>query len=46
MTKKSVILSSPAVRALGVNPKNNKKIKVKSRNRKLNKLIYALRRYF
>ncbi len=44
--EKSVILPSSVVRALGVDSEDSKKIKVKLRNRKLDKLICALRRYF
>ena len=44
--EKSVILSSPIVRSLGVNPGSNKEVRVKLRNRKLDKLIYVLKRYF
>ncbi len=44
--EKSVILSSSIIRALGVDPEDSKEIRVRLRNKKLDKLICALRRYF
>ena len=44
--EKSIILLFSTVRSLGVDLGSDKEIKMKLRNRKLDKLIYALRRYF
>ena len=44
--EKSVMLSFWVVRALGVDPEDDKEIKVRLRNRKLDELIYVLRWYF
>ncbi len=44
--EKFVMLSSPTVRALEVDSEDGKEVRVRLRNRKLNKLICALRWYF
>ncbi len=41
-----VMLSFWVVRVLGVDSEDNKEVRVRLRNRKLDELIYVLRRYF
>ena len=44
--EKSVMLSPPTVKTLGVDPEDNKKTKIKLRNKKPDKSTYVLKRYF
>ncbi len=41
--EKSVMLSLSIIRALEVDPKDNKKVKIRLRNKKSDKLIYTLK---
>ncbi len=44
--EKSIILLFPIVRVLDVDPGGGKEVRMKLRNKKLDELICALRRYF